>query len=133
MIHTKLFEIADATNKSIPYGGVQKPIAKFIVSIIPNVIGDIPKETAIGSKIGVSIIVAGILSINIPTSNKKILINRRTMKPLLLTDSINEAILAGICSIVKSAAKAVDKPTIKVVAPFTTIASLKAMYATFKV
>ena len=76
--------------------------------------------------------VAGILSINIPTSNKKILINRRTIKLLLLIDNINEAIFAGICSIVKSAAKAVDRPTINVVAPFTTIASLKAIYAPLK-
>ena len=55
------------------------------------------------------------------------------MNPLLLIDNINEAILAGICSIVKSAAKAVDRPTINVVAPLTTIASLKATYAPLKV
>ena len=62
-----------ATNKLMPYGGEQKPIAKFIVNIIPKVTGLIPNEVHIGNKIEDQLIVAGILSTNIPiTNNNKI-------------------------------------------------------------
>ena len=124
--------MAVATNKLIPYGGVQNPIAKFIVNIIPNVIGLIPKFKTIGNKIGVNIIVPGILSINIPTIIKKIFIKIKITIPLSLSDVINVAIFRGICSIVNNAAKAVDSPTMNVVAPLTTIASLNDLYASLR-
>ena len=109
----------------MPYGGLQKPIARFIVSIIPKVTGCIPMPVQIGSRIGVRIIVAGMLSTNMPTISRKMLIIKRISIAFPVSPSIPCAIIFGICAIVRNAANTVEKPTIKVVAPFTTIASLK--------
>jgi len=69
---------APATNRLHPYGGVTSPIVKLIVSIIPNVIGDIPRLVTTGSKIGEMMIVAGMLSTNIPMiSNARFIIIKR--------------------------------------------------------
>lgn len=60
-------DIEEATNRLIPYGGLQKTIARFMVSMMPNVTGCMPTPVQIGNSMGVRIIVAGILSINMPT------------------------------------------------------------------
>ena len=92
----------------------------------------IPNDVQIGNKIGVKIIVAGILSINIPITSKSRLIINRIRNLLLVSPVIPSAIIFGICAIVRNAANTVEKPTINVVEPFTTTASLKALYAPLK-
>jgi hypothetical protein len=62
------------TNKTVPTGGVHKPIQRFTSIIIPKWIGERPKFVAIGKKIGVKMRIAGDMSIKVPTINRTILI-----------------------------------------------------------
>lgn len=64
-------------NKLIPSGGVINPKLKFKHTIIPKWIGSIPKARTIGSNNGTNMSTAAIVSINMPTIKRKILINSR--------------------------------------------------------
>ena len=55
------------------------------ISITPNWISVMPRLWAIGRKIGVKIRIAGVMSINIPTNNKKILTKSNNMYSLRWT------------------------------------------------
>src|SRR5690625_3286498 len=55
-------DMPEATNKFTPRGGVIKPIAKLTTMTIPKCIGSKPMLTAIGSKIGVKIMIAANVS-----------------------------------------------------------------------
>ena len=66
------------------------------ISITPNWISVIPKLCAIGRKIGVNISIAGVISINIPTTRSIIFINKNITT--LLVEILNNPLLmaAGI-------------------------------------
>ena len=62
-------EMLEATNRSTPTGGVMHPMARFVVMITPKNTGSIPSLTAIGTKIGVRMVIAAeafLLSGNAP-------------------------------------------------------------------
>ena len=61
----------------VPTGGVIVPIDKLKQSRIPNCIGLMPNAVHIGSKIGVKIRIAGVTSINVPTTSNSTFIKRR--------------------------------------------------------
>src|SRR5690625_2090159 len=71
------------TNKSVPTGGVQSPIQRFITMMIPKCTGSIPNSVTRGKNIGVKINSAGVISMNVPITNKVRLIIRKTMIGLL--------------------------------------------------
>ena len=66
-----------ATNRLTPIGGVTNPMARLTTMITPNWIGFIPIACTIGSRIGVRIRIAGVVSMIIPTiSRKRLMISR---------------------------------------------------------
>lgn len=84
------------TNNTEPTGGVMLPKHMLKISITPNWILDIPRLSAIGRKIGVKIRIAGVISINIPTTIRITFINRKITYLLVDTDMIAELMAAGI-------------------------------------
>ena len=66
------------------------------ISITPNWISVMPRLWAIGRKIGVKIRIAGVMSINIPTTIKIIFIRRRITYLFVEMDIIPVEIAAGI-------------------------------------
>jgi hypothetical protein len=90
------FSIPQPTNNTEPTGGVILPRHILNISITPNWISVIPKLCAIGRKIGVNISIAGVISINIPTTRSIIFINKNITT--LLVEILNNPLLmaAGI-------------------------------------
>ena len=66
------------------------------ISITPNWMLDIPRLSAIGRKIGVKIRIAGVISINIPTTIRIMFISRKITYLLVDTDIMAELMAAGI-------------------------------------
>ena len=81
-----VFAIPTPTNNTDPTGGVQSPIQRLSIRIIPKWVGSIPKEVTMGRKIGVKMSTAGVASINIPTTSRITFIIKRIMTLLSLTD-----------------------------------------------
>lgn len=84
-----------ATNRLTPTGGVTKPIAKFTTIITPKCIGSTPKLRTSGNKIGVSINMAGVVSIIIPTNSNNIFITINMVIRLEAIDVIASAASCG--------------------------------------
>src|SRR5699024_8398255 len=126
------FPIVEATNKLTPSGGVTNPIARFITNMIPKCIGSIPIFVTTGKRIGVKITIAEIVSINIPTINKNILIINIIIIGLSDTPTIRSAIIDGIRSLVIKYAKEIEKPIIITVVALVNAASENALYNCFK-
>ena len=72
------------------------PIHMLKINITPNCTSDIPRLCAIGRKIGVKIKIAGVISINIPTTNKMIFIKKKITYLLEEIVISAELIAAGI-------------------------------------
>ena len=88
--------IPQPTNNTEPTGGVMFPIHMLKINITPNCTSDIPRLCAIGRKIGVKIKIAGVISINIPTTNKMIFIKKKITYLLEEIVISAELIAAGI-------------------------------------
>ena len=88
--------IPQPTNRTEPTGGVMFPRHILKISITPNWISVMPRLWAIGRKIGVKIRIAGVMSINIPTTIKIIFIRRRITYLFVEMDIIPVEIAAGI-------------------------------------
>ena len=86
-----------ATNRLTPMGGVTKPIARFTTIITPKWIGSMPMDSTIGSRIGVRIRIAGVVSMTIPTISRNALITRRRTIGFVKCDRIHELIACGTC------------------------------------
>ena len=80
----------------VPTGGVIVPIDKLKQSRIPNCIGLMPNAVHIGSKIGVKIRIAGVTSINVPTTSNSTFIKRRISILLSVRPRIAVASISGI-------------------------------------
>lgn len=82
-----VFATLTPTNKMLPTGGVIVPIHKLNTSIIPNCIAVIPIKSLVttGRNIGVNINIAGVISINVPTTKSiTLLISKITILLLLI-------------------------------------------------
>lgn len=101
----------------VPTGGVIVPIDKLKQSRIPNCIGLMPNAVHIGSKIGVKIRIAGVTSINVPTTSNSTFIKRRISILLSVRPRIAVAIISGIY--VKAIAHDMidERPIINVIIP----------------
>src|SRR5690625_5211165 len=80
-------------NRTLPTGGVHKPIHKFITIMMPKCNGDMPSSVTTGKKMGVKIKTAGVISIKIPTSSKITLIVSRMSTGLSLK-VLSESLIA---------------------------------------
>ena len=89
-------DIADATNRLIPYGGDIKPQARFTVIMSPKWMGSIPIIFTTGRSMGVRMMTAAILSTKHPiTRRKTLMISKRTIG--LSTNVVSQlAIFANI-------------------------------------
>ena len=65
-----VLDTADPINSTAPTGGVKSPIPQFRITIIPNWIGSIPIDVAIGRRIGVAIRMIGAISIIHPSTRR---------------------------------------------------------------
>ena len=93
------------TKRLMPIGGVTKPIARLTTMITPKWTGSTPNAVTIGSKIGVRIRMAGVVSITIPTKSRKTLIIIRTATLEVNVEVIAIAIACGTFISVKTRAK----------------------------
>ena len=75
-----IFVMPEATKRLMPIGGVTIPIARLQVMMIPKCTGSTPAAVAIGTMIGVKIMMFGMLSMIIPqTSMIRFIIKRITI------------------------------------------------------
>lgn len=80
----------------VPTGGVIVPIDKLKQSKIPKWIASIPSDLQIGKRIGVNISIAGVTSINVPTTSNNTFIRSNIRNLLVVRPSIALAIISGI-------------------------------------
>ena len=97
-----------ATNRLTPIGGVTNPMARLTTMITPNWIGFIPIACTIGSRIGVRIRIAGVVSMTIPTISRKRLMISRIATGLWKLFRINSLTVCGTCIRVSTLEKAVE-------------------------
>ena len=72
-----VFPTPQPMKRQVPTGGVQRPMERFAIIVIPKCTGCIPKEVTTGKKIGVKIKIAGVMSIKVPTpSNIRLIVKR---------------------------------------------------------
>ena len=76
-------------------------MARFMVSMIPKVMGDMPRFSTMGRRMGERMMVAGILSMRQPTHSSRKLISSSKMILLSVTLSMPSAMRVGMRSIVK--------------------------------
>ena len=88
--------IPQPTNRTEPTGGVMFPRHMLKISITPNWISLIPRLCAIGRKIGVKIRLAGVISMNMPTTIRITFIRKKITYLLVEMDMIPLEIAAGI-------------------------------------
>ena len=88
--------IPQPTNRTEPTGGVMFPRHMLKISITPNWISLIPRLCAIGRKIGVKIRIAGVISMNMPTTIRITFIRKKITYLLVEMDIIALEIAAGI-------------------------------------
>ena len=88
--------IPQPTNRTEPTGGVIFPRHMLKISITPNWISLIPRLCAIGRKIGVKIRIAGVISMNMPTTIRITFIRKKITYLLVEMDMIPLEIAAGI-------------------------------------
>ena len=88
--------IPQPTNRTEPTGGVMFPRHMLKISITPNWISLIPRLCAIGRKIGVKIRIAGVISMNMPTTFRITFIWKKITYLLVEMDIIPLEIAAGI-------------------------------------
>ena len=93
-----VFAILTPTNSIEPTGGVQIPILRLSIMMIPKWIGSIPKSVTIGRNIGVKMSTAGVISIKVPTNKSTKLINNKMITGLSLKERRKEVTFCGICS-----------------------------------
>ena len=67
------FEMAEATFRHIPTGGVTRPMARPEIRITPNWIRETPNTPIAGRKTGVSKRIAGLTSTKVPVARMMIL------------------------------------------------------------
>ena len=72
------FATRDNTYRTIPTGGVRRPIIRFRTMITPKWIGSTPRATTVGSNTGVRMVMAARVSIKKPTTKRMMLISIST-------------------------------------------------------
>ena len=122
------FPIEEVTKRQIPTGGVDKPIIKFKTAITAKWIGSTPTDTDTFNNIGNKMTNAAIVSINVPTNSKSILIKRSIIYLLFVIDKKKLAICWGICSLAKIQPKTLAKPTRIIIDEVEIIVLIKILF-----
>src|SRR6266511_4159699 len=91
--------------RTMPTGGVSRPIIRFSTMIRPKCTGSMPSLAMIGMNTGTRIVIAAIVSMKQPTKSRKILASSRKTSGLSLIDSTQAAIASVICVVVSTQAK----------------------------
>ena len=84
------------TNRTEPTGGVMLPMHILKISITPNWMLDIPRLSAMGRKMGGKIRIAGVISINMPTTRRMMFIRKKMIYLFVDTDRSALLMTAGI-------------------------------------
>src|SRR5699024_12124862 len=122
----------EATNRLTPSGGVTKPIASDTTSTTPKWTGSMPTEVTTGSRIGVKMINAEIVSMNMPTIKSRMMM-MTSMKIGFEVRFINpSAIVFGICSSVMKNANDTEKLMMIIVVALMSMVSMKESYMPFQ-
>ena len=103
--------IPEATNRFTAIGGVIIPMEVLIIMMIPNAIGDNPRDTAMGSKMGVTSRIMDCVSRKHPRNSKITLIISSNATLLVNSPRTLDAIKAGIFWFVINHAKGADMLT----------------------
>lgn len=79
--------------RHVPTGGVQRPRQRFAMMMMPKCMSDSPNCRTTGSRIGVKISSAGVMSMNMPTTSSMALIVSRIMtgffeSPMSVADTV---------------------------------------------
>ena len=88
-------------------------MARLTTIMTPKWIPVMPNPLTIGSRMGVRIRIAGVVSMNMPTIRRKTLITSRTMTLLLKLARIQVLTFCGTCIRVKTLEKAMAAAIIK--------------------
>ena len=88
-------------NSTLPTGGVSRPMPQFSTTMIPNWIGWMPMDVAMGSRIGVAIRMIGAISMMQPRSRRIRFSSSAMTIGLELMPVMASAARAGTCSIVR--------------------------------
>ena len=104
------------------------PIHKLKIIMIPKWITLMPNASHTGKKIGVKIKHAGVISRNVPTINRMMLIRSRMMYLLSVKDSIADDTICGIPVNAITQDMMDDTPIKKMMIPVISALSLKIPY-----
>ena len=88
----RILPTAEPTNKTVPTGGVIVPIPRASIMMTPKCTGSTPMVCTTGRKIGVTIIMSGAISINVPKTSKQ----NKTIKSIKNGDSVSPNIKLDI-------------------------------------
>ena len=72
-----VFPTPQPMKRQVPTGGVQRPMQRLAIRMMPKWMSDSPSWRTTGSRIGVKIRMAGVMSMNIPTTSSSALIVSR--------------------------------------------------------
>src|SRR5699024_3982111 len=81
-----------------PTGGVQSPMQRLRIMMIPKCTGSMPISVTMGRKIGVKISTAGVISIKVPTKRSIRFISNNITMGLLLTPKMEVLMVCGMFS-----------------------------------
>ena len=88
-----------------PKGGVSMPMVRFRTKMTPRCTGATPIAAATGNKMGVKIVKADIVSMNMPTNKTKRFISSKIKNGLSAMPRNAEVTISGKCSNVRTLVK----------------------------
>src|SRR5699024_11102340 len=84
-------------NRTEPTGGVSRPMPQFSMTMMPNWMGSMPIEVAMGSRMGVAIRMMGAISMMQPRNSRIRLMSRASRIGLSVTLVMALAARSGTC------------------------------------
>lgn len=99
IILSDVSEIPETTKRSIPNGGVDRPIIILSVITTPKCTRSMPKASISGKTIGIKTRIIVIVSTNIPSMMNTMFISNSSRYLFVVTFRRNLATVSGICSI----------------------------------
>ena len=101
MVPMPSLDMAEATFKHMPTGGVTSPIANPVIRMTPNWIDETPRDVTAGRKTGVKRRIAGLTSTKVPVIRIITLITSRMKNTGRSNPDTKLATAWGICSMTK--------------------------------
>ena len=98
-------------NKTVPTGGVHSPMHRLRTMMIPKWSGSMPRPTATGRKMGVKMRIAGVMSMNVPTTSSTRLMRSSNTMGLSVSPIMPSATPCGIRSNESTHERAIEVAT----------------------